>query len=508
MTSVVCNWLKPMWNRRRLELRFLKFTMLVILAAAANLPIAVGAAIFSVSNTGDSGAGSLRQAILDANGAPGDDVISITTTGAVTLASALPTLGDNVTIDGSAVPNFTIDVNGTGTGLSIAPGVTAKIDGITVTGASNSGVMNSGSLTLDHVAIKSNATSGSGGGIDNESGSLVLRNSVVSGNTSSSGQGGGIFNKASLSVTDSTITDNKATNVSGGGIYNAGGNVTVSNSTVNGNSAFHDGGIDNHAGSLTLTASTVSDNTARVGGGIHNESGTVKLISSTVSGNGATVAGGGGILNDANLTITNSTVSGNGAAGPGGGIANDTGASAMISSSTIADNTLGSSGLGITNGGGISNDGTLTLINTLLASNTPDCVGGSVTSSGHNLDSDGTCTLGGPGDISGGNAALGVLANNGGPTETRALLAGSLAIDAGEDAACPTTDQRGVARPQGPHCDIGAFEAVSASATPTPTAGAIASPTSEAAATPTQTPVSLPTVTPPNTGDAGLASIR
>jgi hypothetical protein len=79
------------------------------------------------------------------------------------------------------------------------------------------------------------------------------------------------------------------------------------------------------------------------------------------------------------------------------------------------------------------------------------------TVSDHSLDSDNSCVLIGPGDLPGVAPLLGPLANNGGPTDTHALLAGSPAIDAG--GICAPTDQRGVTRPQGPACDIGAFEA-------------------------------------------------
>ena len=122
-------------------------------------------------------------------------------------------------------------------------------------------------------------------------------------------------------------------------------------------------------------------------------------------------------------------------------------------------------GLGLGTGGGLGDClplvATFTLKNTIVANNTPggDCGNTEVTSEGHNLDSDGTCGLSGPGDQSATDPQLGALRDNGGPTFTRALLPGSPAIDAGEDVGCPATDQRGVPRPQGPACDIGAYEA-------------------------------------------------
>jgi hypothetical protein len=111
----------------------------------------------------------------------------------------------------------------------------------------------------------------------------------------------------------------------------------------------------------------------------------------------------------------------------------------------------------------------VSLKNTIVAHNTAptaaDC-SGAVSSQGHNLDSDGSCALGGSGDLSGVDPKLGPLQDNGGPTRTQALLPGSPAIDAGDALGCPPTDQRGTARPQdgdgsGPAvCDVGAYELV------------------------------------------------
>ena len=198
------------------------------------------------------------------------------------------------------------------------------------------------------------------------------------------------------------------------------------------------GGIRNH-GTLTVTDSTVSRNTAEQGAGILNF-GTVALTSSTVSGNTATgenPSGGGGILNSGTATITNSTVSGNTA---------DRGGSAI---STFEES--------------------LTLVNTLIDGNClidpPEEFPGELVSEGGNLESPGdTCGFDQPGDqanVSADNLKLGPLADNGGPTMTHALGAGSAAIDAIPEADCGvTTDQRGLPRPEpgGTMCDVGAFE--------------------------------------------------
>lgn len=192
-------------------------------------------------------------------------------------------------------------------------------------------------------------------------------------------------------------------------------------------------------------------------------------------------AGGGGIINGGLLTLTNSTVSNNvagGGNGDGGGIITESSDTVTLINSTLSGN-LGYRGGAIwirtaqvqltnvtvannsgTLAGGIFNEsGTITLKNTIIANNSPggDC-SGSIASTGHNLDSDGTCSLGATGDISSQLPLLGPLQNNGGPTFTHALLEGSPAIDAADDANCPSADQRGIPRPQEAACDIGAFE--------------------------------------------------
>ena len=166
---------------------------------------------------------------------------------------------------------------------------------------------------------------------------------------------------------------------------------------------------------------------------------------------------GGGIYNDGTLTVQNSTFSANSTTsdfGHGGGIYND--GTLTVQNSTFSSNSASY------DGGGIFNDETLNLSNTILADSpsSGDCVNpGSIPIHDHNLIQDGTCS-----PALSGNPLLGSLANNGGPTQTMALLAGSPAIDAGNGTTCLTTDQRGVLRPQGAVCDIGAFELVDAGA--------------------------------------------
>jgi hypothetical protein len=191
------------------------------------------------------------------------------------------------------------------------------------------------------------------------------------------------------------------------------------------------------------------------GAGIYNL-GAMTITNSTVSGNTVRYVGGG-ISNGGTMTITNSTVSGN-SAGYGGGISN--GGTMTITNSTVSGNSAGY-------GGGISNSGTLTLTNTLVDN---DCAG-ITASGGGNIESPGdTCGFDQSTDqvnVTTEQLALGPLQDNGGPTETHALLPGSIAIDkipevdcVDADAAPLTTDQRGQPRPEigGTMCDVGAFE--------------------------------------------------
>lgn len=286
---------------------------------------------------------------------------------------------------------------------------------------------------------------------------LTIRHGTIAGN------GGGILNDnaAMVTIAHSTISRNTASH--GGALINNGGVMTITHSTLTGNTAGNQGGgiFNTGFGVLHLTDSTVDDNdaTGNNGGGIFNEDGSLILTRSTISRNTA-VADGAGLLNGGDVRLINSTFSQNVALGSGGGLfntASPTGDVALINS-TFAVNQAAS-------GGGVYNDsGSIEFVNTLMALNTlgGDCfnVSGSLISLDHNLDSDNTCNLSQPNDIPNGNANLGLLQNNGGPTETHALVAGSEAINAGDNATCPATDQRGVTRPQGVACDIGAFELV------------------------------------------------
>jgi CSLREA domain-containing protein len=215
-----------------------------------------------------------------------------------------------------------------------------------------------------------------------------------------------------------------------------------------------------------------SSPTSTSGGGILN-SGVLTVIGSTITGNASGFHGGGIETGGATsvLNLINSTVSGNQTIVDGGGV-DETGGQVNLLSTTITTNVADSDRNGTGSGGGIGVFTPGALFNTrstLLAGNvdnggqTPDCVssaGAFLASQGQTLIGDSTgCTFtGGPGDITGVNAKLGPLADNGGPTPTHALRPGSAAIDRG--TACPPTDQRNVLRSLGGVCDIGAYELV------------------------------------------------
>jgi hypothetical protein len=398
------------------------------------------------------------------------------------------------------VSNSTLSGN-SGSGI-YNPG-TLTVSNSTLSGNSGSGIDNYwGTLTVSNSTLSGN----SGSGIDNYWGTLTVSNSTLSGNSS-----GGIYTihfYGTVTVSNSTLSGN-STAGDGGGIYNDGGPLTVTGSTLSDNSARSGGGIANvNGGQLTVSNSTVSGNSATGGygggGGIYN-AGTLTVSNSTVSGNSATgFASGGGIYNAGTLTVSNSTLSGNSAFGGGGIYHPGYYGTLTVSNSTLAGNFATGSGYG-GGGGGIlsflySGQGTITLTNVTLAGNraitsggglfvyyggpvlhntliagnfrgatgtTRDDVYGALDPGGdHNLIGDGTGMTGLSNGVHGnqiGSATapidplLGPLQDNGGPTKTMALLAGSPALNAGDPAQLGVADQRGVVLGGG--VNIGAYQA-------------------------------------------------
>jgi hypothetical protein len=404
-------------------------------------------------------------------------------------------IDNDVVLDGEG--NLTVDGNEDHRVFFVNEGVTAELIGLRVTrgrvrlvdiiescvGApgilchpgNGAGIKNHGTLTLTNstvtecfapwqeVTTHGARFGGRGGGIQNGLvGTMTLTNSTVSGNTAV--WGGGIDNDGVMTMTDSMISENRAAewnHTEGGGITNY-GTLTVTNSAVSGNTSKHIAGGIVNTGMLTLTDSAVSENSAELFsvGGIDNY-GTTMLMNTTVSDNV-----GGGISNATwgHMTVVNSTVSGNSGKYFGG--ISSRGGSVELINTTVSHNTATAPGVAA----GLRNwsehvEPQMTVTRTLVDN---DCYG-ITTSGGYNIESPGdTCGFGQTGDQSGVTAEqlnLGPLADNGGPTLTHALLSGSVAIDRIPRGECVdanaeplTTDQRGVTRPQGTACDVGAVE--------------------------------------------------
>ncbi len=295
---------------------------------------------------------------------------------------------------------------------------TAVLDGFTVTGGKADGLS-----YPDYV----------GGGMYNEGGSPALVNVTFSAN-SASDSGGAVFNHlGSPALVDVTLSDNWAYN--GGAMYSVSGSPAVMNTTFISNSArFTGGGLSDGNSNLTLTNSSFTGNSATWGGGMSISYSSPTLTNITFSGNSASEKGGAMALeHSVSLTLTNVTFRGNSAFTSGGGMYN------RYSSPTVRNAIFW--GNTATDGAQIYNIWTSTpiLSDSIVQGGCPD--------------SSTTCA-----NIITADPRLGPLGYWGGSTLTIPLLPGSSAIDTGNDAACPSTDQRGVPRPQGAHCDIGAFE--------------------------------------------------
>jgi hypothetical protein len=307
------------------------------------------------------------------------------------------------------------------------------------------------------------------------------------------GYGGGIY--GSLRLSHVTLRGNAAARDGGGA---TGGSSEIIDGVIADNTAGGDGG--GLAGSATLLRSTVTGNRAANGGGLALLEADVSQ--SLIAGNSATEKGGGiSVLNayrdGPTAKIHNSTISGNQAEqsagishggpvyklcqGPNTTFQYGYGGKMLLDNTTIAANVslTGTGGIrvnieardrdavkaaecpnGDVNWGTGSDVIELKMVNVLVAENDGDNCAAlpENASQGHNLSDDGSCVFKSTGDIVKVNAKIGPLQDNGGPTLTHALLDGSPAIDAGDAAKCTAVDQRGVARPQGPACDIGAYE--------------------------------------------------
>jgi predicted outer membrane repeat protein len=491
--------------------------ILILIAGLLGIQSArpVQAATLVVTNTNDSGAGSLRQAIASAT--DGDTITFAPALAGQTITLASPLwIESSLTINGSAlITNIRVDSQNP----SFQEGL-------------NIGYLNDVNVSLLEIDFV-NASLNS---IVQWSGTLTVLNCNFSGNLFSIH----VF-EGSLFVQDSTFSDNGTFGFAGG-VYNEYGAVTITNSIFDNNSGEYGGGIYNHAGVLTVDNSIFSNNTARFGAGVMNSSSSMAFITNSLFFNNTTTENGGAI-NGTQLVISNSAFLNNTAANEGGAVfaegeisdstfigntANAGGGISgrfqlLLSHNTFSDNTASTHGGAIyqhqtttmivskvTNstfvqnsaagkGGGIFNDSNLLLTNNTFSENSASSGGNLYNANGrtlsggtyrlsalemHNIilanspagtdcyneanttitvtnnlvenNSGAPNTCGTP--VTSADPKLGSLQDNGGLTETMALLNGSPAINAGNDAKCPPDDQRGVARPQGSHCDIGAYE--------------------------------------------------
>jgi hypothetical protein len=444
-----------------------------------------------VTTLADSGAGSLRDAIAQANAMAGDDVIEFAAglTGTVNLASALPVLSSNIEVHGPGPGLLTVRRNATASFriVTIGAGATVTLSGLTISNglvltASESdggGVFNRGSLTLVDCAVSGNTAFSSGGGI-NSGGALTLTNTTVSGNRAGS-TGGGIYAFGTVRLNDSTISSNRAdtSTASGGGIYNASGTVDLSNCRIVGNFAAAEGGgvVNNTPGTMTFSSCTIDTNSTEFSGAGLMNHGIARLTNCTASANcGSGKAGlGGAIRNGGTLTVVNSTISGNLAQFQGGAILNH--GPLTLTNCTVTDNRA--SGPGAV-GGGLFNTASAatTLNNTIVAGNFRVTGAGSTGDDVHlssgtvsgsfNVVGVVNATISGGSNHIGVDPRLGPLADNGGATRTHALHLSSPAIDGGSNALAVdaqgkplTTDQRGAGfnRVVGTAVEIGAWEA-------------------------------------------------
>lgn len=369
---------------------------------------------------------SLRAAIQEANALPGPDVIhenqttiTLTLTGAGEDAAATGDLDitSDVTISSFNGGLPTIHGNDTDRVFDVRPGGKLRLIGLLIVhGKSEFGgaIRNMGVLVVDSCYVSFSTADG-----------LIA-------SSTTQGFGGGIGNLGGfVTITDSGVTDDVATGVvggTGGGIYNFGGRVL-------------------------LQGSTLIVNSATVGGAIANTGGHFEIVNTTIGSNLADVLGGGVAgIDSGSIEMNNVSISGNTAAlngvGDGGGIANSGNSKIFLSNTIVADN--------FDDGG------------------SPECLG-TLDSRGHNLIlSTAGCTLNGnlSGNIIGQEPNMTGAGSNGGPTQTPSFapFLDSPAIDAGDNATCAKTDQRGVPRPQGTNntCDIGAVEVITAESIDTP----------------------------------------
>lgn len=423
---------------------------------------------------GSDGVVSLREAVNEANSSPGLNTITFSSSlnsQIINLTNGELLITDDLTINGLGKDFLTVNNADEWSGRvfyiddsDYTSVILVTIEGLTIAGGisrdfshGGGGIFNTEYVTLNNCTITGNqAVIARGGGI-HSTGTLVINNTSVEDNEAAVG-GGGIFNDhGTLTITDSTVRDNYSASSEGGGLFNFEGTLTLNNCIVSGNRIGNNGyggGIRNYGGTVTVIHSRIDNNTVEDfstsyiysnGGGISNAGdGDMTLVNSSVNNNtaipitqGETVLGGG-IQNQSTLTLINTTISGNralsgtNASGYYGGVANA--GTLILKNVTVSNNSAGAAI------GGIGNEGYLSLANSIIGDNESPYYDdvyntGSVNLEGTNIIEDGSLT--GPNVINA-DAVLDFLKNNGGLTQTHALLPGSPAIDVGDNTIIPS----------------------------------------------------------------------
>ena len=477
-------------GKKSLIVTLLGFVTLAVLALgirplqAAGIPVAAG--VVAVAADGQC---SLIEAIInanddaqthvDCNAGSGADTLILPPASTYNLTTSYATYGGD-----TGLPQITSDITIDGAGSTIA----RTAGNIRLLAVSSSGILTLNSLTL---SAGNRPTDAGGGAIYNNGGSVIINDSTLRDNSASGSEGGGAIRTrgGSVVINRSTLTGNQASNSNGGGALYSTDNasVTINQSVLDNNITNNTSGgaITQVSGTITLNNSTISNNQSQGsgGGGIYAQGGTLNLNNVTVTGNSSTNAGGGLLNNGAIVNLNRSIIAGNTAP-------SYTGSELVHYSGTTQANNYNVFGHS-----GLSNTTAFAYGFTPGANDFNATTNGTPTALASILDT--------------------TLTNNGGSTQTHALVSGSPAIDFGPSAACTAApisgvDQRGASRnvdgnssASSNECDSGAYEYLGgmsvATDTPTATNTPTNTPTDTSTPTATNTPTDTPTPTATNT---------
>ncbi len=372
---------------------------------------------FLVTTTGDSGEGSLRQAVLNANAIAGADTITFSdgtdgtvdftddTADTITLTTGELAITESLSIAGPSPALLTIQRSTAGGTpqfrlFNISNAGTVSLSGLTIANGSTLSAAQKGggllmadtTVSIENCVIRDHEAGNYGGGFAFLSGSLTVRKSVIHDNRTNDVGGGFVIESGAFVMLDSTSRNNQCNNAGAGGLL-FGGNSHLVNCSI------------------------VSNQSQGGAGGIFVLSGTAEIINSTISGNTTLAGDAGGVYRQGGtLTILQSTIADNSASGSGGGIANDAATAVSVGNSIVAANQAGGAGPDVA---GLFDD---------LGGNLIGILDGSTGFTTSTLVGTGASPI---------NPLLGPLADNGGPTDTLALLAGSPALNAGIPANIP-----------------------------------------------------------------------